>query len=121
MGLSLMFQQHLDFPEAVRLAAQMEGVVLPKFTQKSQEERSVEDVLLAVLEEAKDKVMMGAERRSQVMCEKEKKNTAYHEAGHALVACCIKEADPVHKATIIQHGRALGMVMRLAESEISRS
>lgn len=60
--------------------------MLPKFTQKSQEERSVEDVLLAVLEEAKDKVMMGAERRSQVMSEKEKKNTAYHEAGHALVA-----------------------------------
>lgn len=73
------------------------------------------------LEEAKDKVMMGAERRSQVMSEKEKKITAYHEAGHALVACCLPDADPIHKATIIPRGRALGMVMRLPQSEISRN
>ncbi|MEI8320448.1 MAG: ATP-dependent zinc metalloprotease FtsH [Alphaproteobacteria bacterium] len=78
-------------------------------------------VSMTELEEAKDKVMMGAERRSQVMSEKEKKVTAYHEAGHALVACSLKDADPIHKATIIPRGRALGMVMRLPSSEISRS
>lgn len=65
------------------------------------------------LEEAKDKVMMGAERRSMVMTDEEKKLTAYHEAGHAIVALNISESDPIHKATIIPRGRALGMVMRL--------
>jgi cell division protease FtsH len=65
------------------------------------------------LEEAKDKVMMGAERRSMVMTDEEKKLTAYHEAGHAIVALNIPESDPIHKATIIPRGRALGMVMRL--------
>ncbi|MDR2794742.1 MAG: ATP-dependent zinc metalloprotease FtsH [Holosporaceae bacterium] len=65
------------------------------------------------LEEAKDKVMMGAERRSMVMTNEEKKLTAYHEAGHAIVALNISESDPIHKATIIPRGRALGMVMRL--------
>lgn len=69
------------------------------------------------LEEAKDKVMMGSERRSMVMTEDEKKLTAYHEAGHAIVALNIPESDPIHKATIIPRGRALGMVMRLPETD----
>ncbi len=64
-------------------------------------------------EMAKDKVLMGAERRSLVMSEDEKKMTAYHEAGHALVALHEPECDPVHKATIIPRGRALGLVMSL--------
>jgi len=64
-------------------------------------------------EQAKDKVMMGAERRSLVMSEDEKRMTAYHEAGHALVAMHEPECDPVHKATIIPRGRALGLVMSL--------
>ncbi len=68
-------------------------------------------------EDAKDKVMMGAERRSMVMTEDEKKLTAFHEGGHALVSVFCKEADPIHKATIIPRGRALGMVMRLPERD----
>ncbi len=68
-------------------------------------------------EEAKDKVMMGAERRSMVMTEDEKKLTAYHEGGHAIVAMNEKASDPIHKATIIPRGRALGMVMRLPEKD----
>ncbi len=68
-------------------------------------------------EEAKDKVMMGAERRSLAMSEDEKKLTAYHEAGHALVAINVPKSDPVHKATIIPRGRALGMVMQLPEGD----
>lgn len=75
-------------------------------------------------EQAKDKVMMGAERRSMVMTEDEKKLTAYHEAGHAIVGYYIPDSDPIHKATIIPRGRALGMVMRLPENDrisVSRS
>ncbi|MEP3247223.1 MAG: ATP-dependent zinc metalloprotease FtsH [Sneathiella sp.] len=68
-------------------------------------------------EEAKDKVMMGTERRSMVMSEEEKELTAYHEGGHALVGMHMKASDPVHKATIIPRGRALGMVMRLPEKD----
>ncbi len=68
-------------------------------------------------EEAKDKVMMGTERRSMVMTEDEKKMTAYHEAGHAIVAIHEPASDPIHKATIIPRGRALGMVMRLPERD----
>ena len=68
-------------------------------------------------EEAKDKVMMGAERRSMVMTEEEKKLTAYHEAGHAIVTINEKAAYPIHKATIIPRGRALGMVMQLPERD----
>jgi cell division protease FtsH len=68
-------------------------------------------------EDAKDKVMMGAERRSMVMSEDEKKLTAWHEAGHAIVALNVPESDPVHKATIIPRGRALGMVMQLPEGD----
>jgi cell division protease FtsH len=66
------------------------------------------------LEDAKDKVMMGAERKSMVMSEDEKKLTAYHEAGHAVVALHEPASDPIHKATIVPRGRALGLVMRLA-------
>ncbi len=69
------------------------------------------------LEDAKDKVMMGAERKSMVMTEKEKKLTAYHEAGHAVIALNEPESDPIHKATIVPRGRALGMVMRLPEGD----
>ena len=69
-------------------------------------------------EDAKDKVMMGAERRSMVMTEEEKTLTAYHEGGHALVALHMPASDPVHKATIIPRGRALGMVMRLPERDM---
>jgi cell division protease FtsH len=69
------------------------------------------------LEDAKDKVMMGPERRSSVMSDDEKKLTAYHEAGHALVGIYIPASDPIHKATIIPRGRALGMVMRLPEGD----
>jgi cell division protease FtsH len=68
-------------------------------------------------EEAKDKVMMGAERKSMVMTEDEKRMTAYHEGGHALVALNVPATDPVHKATIIPRGRALGMVMQLPERD----
>ncbi|AYV44897.1 cell division protein FtsH [Caulobacter flavus] len=68
-------------------------------------------------EHAKDKVMMGAERRSMAMSEDEKKLTAYHEGGHALVALNVPVADPVHKATIVPRGRALGMVMQLPEGD----
>ncbi|MBC4015182.1 ATP-dependent metallopeptidase FtsH/Yme1/Tma family protein [Siccirubricoccus deserti] len=68
-------------------------------------------------EQAKDKVLMGAERRSLVMSEDEKRMTAYHEAGHALCAMKLPECDPVHKATIIPRGRALGLVMSLPEGD----
>ena len=69
------------------------------------------------LESAKDKVMMGAERRSMVITEQEKKVTAYHEAGHVLVAMYIPGADPVHKVSIIPRGRAMGVTMYLPEEE----
>jgi len=64
-------------------------------------------------EKAKDKIMMGAERRSMVMSEEEKRNTAYHESGHAVVARLLPKTDPVHKVTIIPRGRALGVTMQL--------
>lgn len=72
---------------------------------------------MAEFEQAKDKVMMGAERRSLAMTDDEKKLTAYHEGGHALVAYYTPDSDPIHKATIIPRGRALGMVMRLPEGD----
>jgi cell division protease FtsH len=68
-------------------------------------------------EDAKDKVLMGSERKSLVMTEQEKLLTAYHEGGHAIVAFNVKATDPVHKATIIPRGRALGMVMQLPEGD----
>ncbi|MAU40229.1 MAG: cell division protein FtsH [Kordiimonas sp.] len=79
--------------------------------------RGKQVVSMEDFEAAKDKVMMGAERRSMVMTEDEKKLTAYHEGGHALVAMHSPASDPVHKATIIPRGRALGMVMRLPERD----
>ncbi len=69
------------------------------------------------LEDAKDKIMMGSERRSMVMTEKDKQLTAWHEAGHAIVAIHMPDTDPVHKATIIPRGRALGLVMQLPERD----
>ena len=74
-------------------------------------------VTMSEFEDAKDKVMMGAERRTLVMTEDEKRLTAYHEAGHAIVALNVPATDPVHKATIIPRGRALGMVMQLPERD----
>ena len=68
-------------------------------------------------EEAKDKVMMGAERRSMVMSEEEKTLTAYHEAGHAIVMMNVKGHEPLHKVTIIPRGRALGVTMFLPERD----
>ncbi len=74
-------------------------------------------VTMSDFEHAKDKIMMGAERRSMAMNDDEKKLTAYHEAGHALIGVLTEGSDPIHKATIIPRGRALGMVMRLPERD----
>jgi cell division protease FtsH len=74
-------------------------------------------VMMIDFESAKDKVMMGAERRSMVMTEDEKKLTAYHEAGHAVVGLNVPQHDPIHKATIIPRGRALGLVLSLPERD----
>ena len=71
------------------------------------------EIDLELLEKAKDKIMMGAERRSMIISSKEKKITAYHEAGHALVAWLLDDTDPLHKVTIIPRGRALGLTMQL--------
>jgi cell division protease FtsH len=74
-------------------------------------------VTMEDMEKAKDKIMMGAERRSMVMTEKEKRNTAYHEAGHAIVGRLVPVHDPVYKVTIIPRGRALGVTMFLPEED----
>jgi len=74
-------------------------------------------VTMEDFENAKDKVMMGAERRSMVMSDEEKKLTAYHEAGHAIVGINLPQHDPIHKATIIPRGRALGLVLSLPERD----
>lgn len=74
-------------------------------------------VVMEDFEKARDKIMMGAERRSMVMSEQEKENTAYHEAGHAIVARLVPEHDPVHKVTIIPRGRALGVTQFLPEGD----
>jgi len=71
------------------------------------------EINLPLLEQAKDKIMMGAERRSMIITDKEKRITAYHEAGHALVAWLLPGTDPIHKVTIIPRGRALGLTMQL--------
>jgi cell division protease FtsH len=76
-----------------------------------------ENVNMADLELAKDKVMMGAERRSMIISDEEKRNTAYHEAGHALVAKLLPGADPIHKVTIIPRGMALGLTQQLPMDE----
>ncbi len=75
------------------------------------------EITLELLEKAKDKIMMGAERRSMIITEKEKEVTAYHEAGHALVAKLLPDTDPIHKVTIIPRGRALGLTMQLPIDE----
>jgi len=74
-------------------------------------------VSMAELEQAKDKIMMGAERKSMAMSENEKRNTAYHEAGHAIVGRTVPEHDPVYKVSIIPRGRALGVTMFLPEGD----
>ena len=74
-------------------------------------------VTMEEFEKARDKIMMGAERRSMVMSEKEKANTAYHEAGHAIIGRLVPEHDPVHKVTIIPRGRALGVTQYLPEED----
>ncbi|MFP3983622.1 MAG: ATP-dependent zinc metalloprotease FtsH [Desulfurivibrionaceae bacterium] len=76
-----------------------------------------ERVSMKIMEQAKDKVMMGAERRSLIITDREKKITACHEAGHALVAWMLPGVDPVHKVTIIPRGKALGVTMQLPEEE----
>ncbi len=75
--------------------------------------RNRKHVLMEDFEESKDKVLMGVERRSLIISEDEKRNTAYHEAGHALVAMIVPHADPLHKVTIIPRGMALGVTMQL--------
>jgi cell division protease FtsH len=79
--------------------------------------RSARVVEMVDFEKAKDKIMMGPERKSMVMPEEERKNTAYHESGHALVARLMPKTDPVHKVTIIPRGRALGLTMQLPEGD----
>src|SRR5690606_23049491 len=74
-------------------------------------------VTMEEFEQAKDKILMGAERKSMVMSEKEKMNTAYHEAGHAIVGLTVPEHDPVYKVSIIPRGRALGVTMFLPEED----
>lgn len=74
-------------------------------------------VMMGDFENAKDKIMMGSERRGMVMTEEERRNTAYHESGHAIVARLLPESDPVHKVTIIPRGRALGLTMQLPEQD----
>lgn len=79
--------------------------------------KNKEHVEMSDFEEAKDKVMMGKERRSMAISDKEKENTAYHEAGHAIVAKFIPDADPVHKVSIIPRGMALGVTMQLPQDD----
>ncbi len=79
--------------------------------------RNGRTVDMSDFEKAKDKIMMGAERRSIVMPEEERRNTAYHESGHAIVARMLPKTDPVHKVTIIPRGRALGVTMQLPEGD----
>jgi len=79
--------------------------------------QDAEEVTMAHFEYAKDKIMMGAERRSMVLSEKEKEITAYHEAGHALIAKLLPFADPVHKVTIVPRGVALGLMQQLPEDD----
>jgi cell division protease FtsH len=78
---------------------------------------NAKDVRMEHFDKARDKILMGAERRSMVMSEEEKRNTAYHEAGHAIVGRMVPEHDPVYKVTIIPRGRALGVTMYLPEGD----
>lgn len=79
--------------------------------------RNARIVSMADFENAKDKIMMGSERRAMVMSEDERRNTAYHESGHAVVAHLLPKSDPVHKVTIVPRGRALGLTMQLPEAD----
>jgi cell division protease FtsH len=79
--------------------------------------RNKRAISLEDLEDAKDKVLMGAERKSMVMSEEERRITAYHESGHAIIAHYMPHSDPIHKATIVPRGHALGMVVRLPEKD----
>ncbi|MEA2115696.1 MAG: ATP-dependent zinc metalloprotease FtsH, partial [Thermodesulfobacteriota bacterium] len=79
--------------------------------------QGAEEIGIDLLEKAKDKIMMGAERRSMIISDKEKEITAFHEAGHAIVACLLPGTDPIHKVTIIPRGRALGLTMQLPVDE----
>ncbi|MCI5144242.1 MAG: ATP-dependent zinc metalloprotease FtsH, partial [Candidatus Electrothrix sp. AR3] len=79
--------------------------------------QGAEDIKLELMEKAKDKIMMGAERKSMIIPDNEKEITAYHEAGHALVARLLPGTDPIHKVTIIPRGRALGLTMQLPIDE----
>ncbi len=79
--------------------------------------RGMRLVTMKEFEDAKDKVMMGVERKTMAMSAEEKENTAYHEAGHAVVSVSVPGSDPIHKATIVPRGRALGMVMSLPEGD----
>ena len=95
--------------------ADLENLVNEAALMAARENKDVVDI--AMLERAKDKVMMGAERKSMIISEKEKEITAYHEAGHALVARLLPGTDPIHKVTIIPRGRALGLTMQLPMDE----
>ena len=95
--------------------AQLENLVNEAALNAARFDRAV--VTMNDFEESKDKVLMGKERRSMVMNEKDKQNTAYHEAGHALAAYFLPEADPLHKVTIIPRGRALGVTMQLPKED----
>lgn len=79
--------------------------------------RDAKLVEMVDFEQAKDKILMGSERRSMVMTDEEKKTTAYHESGHAIVAWMLPKSDPVHKVTIVPRGRALGVTMQLPEKD----
>ena len=108
--------QDVDFPVIARGTPGFSGADLANMVNEAAllaARKSKRLVHMIDFEDAKDKILMGPERRSMVLSEKEKHNTAIHEAGHALVAVLIGEADPVHKVTIIPRGRALGVTMQL--------
>jgi cell division protease FtsH len=108
----------VDFKRLARATPGVSGADLENMVNEAAllaSRRDRDAVFMGDFEEAKDKVMLGAERRSMVMTEKEKKLTAYHEAGHALIAKLVPGAPPINKATIIPRGQALGMVSWLEE------
>ncbi|CAM2005409.1 ATP-dependent zinc metalloprotease FtsH [Acanthopleuribacter pedis] len=108
--------QDVDLPSIARGAPGFSGADLANMVNEAAllaARKGKKMVFRADLEDAKDKIMMGAERRSMILSEEEKRNTAIHESGHAVVAALIGEADPVHKVTIIPRGRALGVTIQL--------
>ncbi|MDP7349913.1 MAG: ATP-dependent zinc metalloprotease FtsH [Nitrospinota bacterium] len=125
-GILKVHTMNIPIEEDVKLAVLSRGT--PGFSGADLENMVNEAALMAARQEkdlvamedfenAKDKVMMGVERRSMIISDEEKKNTAFHEAGHVLVAKLIPGADPVHKVTIIPRGRALGLTMQLPVDE----